>query len=97
MPIYTTDEISVEEFTRQFAGDRKPRTMSQRQREDSRWVIDHLSELAQLYPDQWIAMHEKRVVGAAPGVGEALEQAHHKVGEGKELVTIFVEGKVYVF
>ena len=70
--------------------------MSQRQREDSRWVIEHLSELAQLYPDRWIAVHEKRIVGAAPGVGEALKQAHHKLGKGKELVTIFVEGKVHV-
>jgi hypothetical protein len=53
MAIYTTDEMSIEEFTemmRQHPVKFEP--LPARFWEDERWLFEHLAELTEEYPDQ---------------------------------------------
>jgi hypothetical protein len=101
MPIYTTDEMSIEEFTemvRQHPVRSEP--LPARFREDERWLFEHVAELTEQYPDQWIAVYKKQVVGTGSGrrgLTEAMEQAQHVVENGEPLVTFFLESKPYVY
>jgi hypothetical protein len=101
MPIYTTDEMSVEEFTemvRQHPVKFEP--LPARFWEDERWLFEHIAELTEQYPDQWVVVYKKQVIGVAGGrrgLTEAKEQAQHIVDDGGPLVTFFLESKPYVY
>jgi len=101
MAIYTTDEMSVEEFTEMVR--RHPvklEPLPARFREDERWLFEHVAELTEQYPDQWIVIYKKQVIGIGGGprgLTEAIEQAQHIVSDGERLVTYFLESKPYVY
>jgi hypothetical protein len=47
--------------------------------------MQHSHELAQQYPDQWVAVFNKQVVAAGKNAGEVLQLAQEKTGE-REIV-----------
>jgi len=101
MAIYTTDEMSIEEFTemvRQHPVKVEP--LPVRFREDEHWLFEHMAELTEQYPDQWVVVYRKQVIGTGGGprgLTEAIEQAKHIVSDGERLVTYFLESKPYVY
>ena len=96
MHMYTLDEISIEEFKQMLTRSGQPPERSKRFWEDQRWIIEHIAELVREYPDQWVMVYNKQVVAASPDLGVAKERAFNRVGD-KEIASIFVEGKNYVF
>jgi len=101
MPIYTTGEMSVEEFTEMVR--RHPlkfEPLPARFREDEHWLFDNVAELTEKYPDQWVVVYKKQVIGIGGGprgLTEAIEQAQHIVSDGERVVTYFLESKPYVY
>jgi len=68
MPIYTTDEMSIEEFSEMVR--RHPvklEPLPARYREDERWLFEHAAELTERYPDQWVVIYNRQVVGTGSG------------------------------
>ena len=43
--------------------------LSQAYMENSRWLMDHLPELARTHPNQWVAVYGGEVVAADPELG----------------------------
>jgi len=101
MPIYTTDEMSIEEFgemVRRHPVKLEP--LPARFWEDERWLFEHAAELTERYPDQWVVIYNRQVVGRGSGprgLTEALEKARRVVGDEEPLVTFFLESKPYVY
>lgn len=98
MPIYTTDEMSIEEFTEMVR--RHPvklEPLPARFWEDERWLFDRAAELTGQYPDQWVAIYNQAVVGVGRSWSEANEAARARVGEVGPLVIFFLESKPYVY
>jgi hypothetical protein len=101
MPIYTTDEMSIEEFTeivRRHPVKLEP--LPARFWEDERWLFEHVAELTEQYPDQWVVVYKKQVIGTGGGrrgLTEAMERAGNIVSDGERLVTFLLESKPYVY
>ena len=58
-----------------------PPPRPQRHLDDSKWVRENATELAQKYPDMWIAVLDKEVVIASQDLGEVFRVARQKAGE----------------
>ncbi len=98
MPIYTTDEMSIEEFTamvRQHPVEFEP--LPARFWEDERWLFEHTAELTRKYPEQWVVIYRKQVVTVGQSRGEARRAATEKLGDVGPLVVYHLESKPYVY
>jgi hypothetical protein len=98
MTIYTTDEMSVEEFiemVRQHPVEFEP--LPARLWEDERWLFEHVAELAHLYPEKWVAIYRERVAAVGQSRKEAWEAAAEKLGDVGPLVVYRLESKPYVY
>ena len=101
MPIYTTDDMSIEEFTEMVR--RQPvefEPLPARFWEDEHWLFEHIAELTEQYPDQWVVVYKKQVIGMGggpSGLTQAIDQAQHIVSDGERLVTYFLESKPYFY
>lgn len=73
-----------------------PYPPSQRYWEDSRWAHEHASEIAERYPDQWVAVTGQQVVAAGEDGAEVEGIAMEKVGH-RQFVMIFAEKGIYVY
>lgn len=63
--------------------------------EDKEWTFTHYSELVKKYPNMWIAVLNKRIIGASPDL-EKVEEA--KAGTGKKHIpVIFLEDGSHVY
>lgn len=76
------------------AKDRPPRLSRQFLR-DQQWVFDHMQELKEKFPDQWILVHKGEVIAHG-------EEATKSWGKAKELgldqpYLHFVENQIYVY
>lgn len=67
------------------AGVPLPPPIPKRWFEDSKWLSEHAHELAQQYPDRWVAVFNQEVVAAGKNAGEVLRLAQEKTGE-REIV-----------
>jgi hypothetical protein len=56
--------------------------------EDEKWFMQHSSELAQRYPDQWVAIFNKEVIAAGKNLAEVERVAQEKTGERDILVDL---------
>lgn len=54
-------------------------------RKDTHWFNRHNMELMQQYPEQWIAVHGQKVVGAAPELCDLMAQLKEK-GIAEEVI-----------
>jgi hypothetical protein len=98
MPIYTTDEMSVEEFTEMVR--RHPvklEPLPARFWEDERWLFEHVAELARQYPEQWVVIYRKQVAAVGRSRREARQAAMEKLGDVGPLVVYRLESKPYVY
>ena len=63
---------------------------------DEDWAYDNYDELVRMYPDQWIAVVNKKVVAAGKNASEVVDLAERKT-ERKEFPVIFMEKTVRVY
>lgn len=64
--------------------------------EDSRWAHDHMSDLAEEYPNLWVAVVDKRVVAAGKVIGEVEKIAEEKTGRTEFPIILAEKGlRVY--
>jgi len=64
--------------------------------EDFDWGLDHLSKWMSKYPDQWVAIVNKKVVSSADDIETARSTAIQKTGQ-THIPVLFIEGKVHVY
>ncbi|MFQ5813109.1 MAG: hypothetical protein ACE5I2_07965 [Anaerolineae bacterium] len=98
MPIYTTDEMSIEKFTemvRQHPVEFEP--LPARFWEDERWLFEHVAELARLYPEKWVAIYREQVAAVGGSRREARQSAAEKLGDVGPLVVYHLESKPCVY
>lgn len=62
----------------------------------SDWIEQHLDELGQRYPNQWVAVHDGRVVGAGDTLREATEAAE-RVAPPEDVAYHFVDDGTLIF
>ena len=60
--------------------DSKPQPLSKEYLEDEKWADEHMSELLEKYPNQWIAVVNKEVACVGKNLAEVEEVARQKVG-----------------
>jgi hypothetical protein len=71
----------------------KMKTEAEQFWEDMQWGEDNYSELAKKYPDQWVAIVNKKVVASGQSLRDIEIEAERKTNKKKELIpTIFVDG-----
>jgi len=58
--------------------------------EDQRWISEHILELIEKYPDQWVAVFHGEVIAAGKNLGEVERLAHEKTGE-RDIATRLIE------
>jgi len=64
--------------------------------EDSRWAHDHMSDLAEEYPNLWVAVVDKRVVAAGKVIGQVEKIAEEKTGRTEFPIILAEKGlRVY--
>lgn len=64
--------------------------------EDSRWVSEHFSEIAQQYPNQWVAVVDKKVIATGKDGAEVEKITFEKTGR-QEFVIILAEKGIHVY
>ena len=64
--------------------------------EDMRWGREHYSELAEKYPDKWVAIVDKAVVAVGDGIKEIRRIARQKT-KRDHIVTLFAECGDHVY
>ncbi len=68
----------------------KPPPIPKRWFEDEKWMNEHLRELREQYPDQWVAVVNGKVVAAGKNLAEVERLAEERTGE-KEFPVRLVE------
>ena len=58
----------------------KLQPLSKEYLEDEKWTFEHLGELIEKYPNQWIAVVNKEVVCVGTNLAEVEEVARQKAG-----------------
>ncbi len=76
------------------AKDRPPRLSRQFLR-DQQWVFDHIPELKEKYPDQWILVHKGQVVASGEEATRGWQNAN-ELGLDQPYLH-FVEKSLYVY
>jgi len=64
--------------------------------EDAKWAEEHYSELIKKYPEEWIAIVDKKVVSRGENLALVREEARAKTGR-ERIPTIFVECGDHVY
>ncbi len=70
-----------------------PPPIPKRWSEDQKWISEHHHELAEKYPDQWVAVFNGEVIAAGKNLGEVEKVAHEKTGE-RDIATRLVESGI---
>jgi hypothetical protein len=65
-------------------------------REDSEWAYEHMNEISEKYPNQWVIIFDKGVIAASINGSEAEQIAREKVGD-QEFVILFAEKGIRVY
>ena len=60
------------------------------------WIGRHLDELVRAHPNQWVAVHRDRVVGADADLGRTTENAE-KCAPGEDIAYHFVDNGTLIF
>jgi len=63
---------------------------------DFEWVLAHINELTETYPDKWVAIVDKQVVAVGETIGAVEKEAFTKTNR-KEFPVLFLEGQIYVY
>lgn len=73
----------------------RPPTLSRQFLSDRQWVSDHMQELKEKYPNQWIMVYNGEVIAQGEEVGETWKRAD-ELGLGQPFVR-FIEKDIYVY
>ena len=73
-----------------------PTPVSQEYWEDSEWAYEHMNEISEKYPNQWVVICGKKLVAASISGSEAEQIAREKVGD-QEFVILFAEKGIRVY
>jgi len=60
--------------------------------EDSKWASDHFTEIVKDYPNQWVAIVDKKVVAAGRTIAEVEKAATEKTGRDEFPVYLAEKG-----
>jgi hypothetical protein len=64
--------------------------------EDSKWASEHFTEIVKEYPNQWVAIVDKKVVAAGRTIAEVEKKATEKTGRD-EFPIYFAERGIRVY
>jgi len=64
--------------------------------EDEDWAYDNYIELVKMYPDQWVAVVDKKVIASGNNIAKIVEITEQETGR-KEFPVIFLEKTVRVY
>lgn len=64
--------------------------------EDSRWAHAHMAEIAEEYPNLWVAIVDKKVVAAGKVIAEVERIAEEKTGR-KDFPLVLAERGIHVY
>ena len=70
--------------------------LSKRSLQDDDWAYEHYNELVKAYPNQWVAIVNKKVISYGKNLGEIERVAKEKTGES-EISTMFVEKGIHAY
>lgn len=70
--------------------------LSKKSQQVRNWVYEHYDELVKSYPNQWVAVVDKKVISYGKNLGEVEKISKDKTGEN-EIFTIFVEKGIHVY
>lgn len=73
-----------------------PSPVSQEYWVDSEWAHEHMNEISEKYPNQWVVIFNKKVIAASTSGSEAEQIATEKVGN-QEFVIMFAEKGIRVY
>lgn len=62
----------------------------------SDWIVMHIAELARQYPNQWVAVHDGRVVGASAELGKTRASAE-SVAPRNDIAYHFIDDGTLIF
>lgn len=64
--------------------------------EDYQWANENMAELARNYPNQWVAVIDKRVIAIGPDVRSVESKAKERMDRA-EFPILFVERGIHVY
>lgn len=64
--------------------------------DDRAWLLQHMNDIAADYPNQWIAVVDKKVVAAGKVIAKVREEAEQKTNR-KHFPIIFAERGIHVY
>lgn len=73
----------------------KPSKLTRQFMRDRQWVAEHMHELVEKYPDQWVLVHEGKVIASGVGASKTWANAE-KLGLGQPYLR-FIERGVHVY
>jgi len=65
--------------------------------EDDDWAHEHYAELQKAYPDQWIAVYQKKVLAASKDPSEANNKAKQITKDAIQPVILFIEKELRIY
>lgn len=75
---------------------RKEGLLSKKFWQDNKWAHDHYQELSRKYPNQWIAVVNKKVVSAGKNLGKVEKESSKKAGK-QDFPLLFIERGAHVY
>lgn len=73
-----------------------PPTLTAAYSANSRWLMDHMSDLQREYPNQWVAIHGNRVIAAGAELGIVTAQAG-RLAAPVDTVVCFIDDGSLIF
>lgn len=67
-----------------------------REQREYDWAFRHYPELAQRYPNQWVAFARRRVLAAGTNLKRVLEAAHRQL-DWPHIPHLFVEAGIHIY
>ncbi len=58
--------------------------------DDMKWGREHKSEFIEKYPNQWVAIHKKKIISAGKNLSNVEEEARWKTHR-KQIPTLFID------
>ena len=77
----------------------QPQGLSRQYLEDEKWINDHIMELTQRCPDQWVAVLKGEVVAAGTDLGLVQTEGRRRAKEAHadQCVYSFVEAGIRIY
>jgi hypothetical protein len=73
-----------------------PKPPSKNYLADRKWVHKHLAEISNQYPNQWVAVFNKKIISASVNGAEAEKNSSEKLGH-QEFFIFYAEKGIHVY